>query len=78
MPLFEGLVDFLGQRLGYAYVFIGQLSPNDPAQVDTVAVHAHGKLAGNISYRLPGRHGTIKTSLVDCRRQTDMRGLATS
>ncbi len=54
VPLFEGLVDFLGQRLGYAYVFIGQLSPNDPAQVDTVAVHAHGKLAGNISYRLPG------------------------
>ena len=54
VPLFEGLVDFLGHRLGYAYVFIGQLNPSDPAQVDTVAVHAHGKLAGNISYRLPG------------------------
>ncbi len=54
VPLFEGLVDFLGRRLGYAYVFVGQLNPDDPLQVDTLAVHAHGKLAGNISYRLPG------------------------
>jgi signal transduction histidine kinase/DNA-binding response OmpR family regulator/HPt (histidine-containing phosphotransfer) domain-containing protein len=54
VPLFEGLVDFLGNKLGYSYVFIAQLNTNDPQQVDTLAVHAHGKLAGNISYRLPG------------------------
>jgi len=53
-PLFEGLVSFLGRELGHAYVFIGQLNPADPEQVDTLAVYAHGKLAGNISYRLPG------------------------
>ena len=54
IPLFEGMVNFLGRELGHAYVFIGQLNPSDPQQVDTLAVHAHGKLAGNISYRLPG------------------------
>ena len=54
VPLFEGMVDFLGRRLGYAYVFIAQVDPEDPRQVSTLAVHAHGKLAGNISYRLPG------------------------
>lgn len=54
IPLFEGLVGFLGRELGHAYVFIAQLNPADPQQVDTLAVHAHGKLAGNISYRLPG------------------------
>jgi signal transduction histidine kinase len=54
IPLFEGLVSFLGRELGHAYVFIGQLNPADPEQVDTLAVYAHGKLAGNISYRLPG------------------------
>jgi len=52
--LFEGMVSFLGRELGHAYVFIGQLNPSDPLQVDTLAVYAHGKLAGNISYRLPG------------------------
>ncbi len=54
IPLFETMVETLGRQLGYAYVFIGQLSPDDPQQVDTLAVYAHGKLAGNISYRLPG------------------------
>jgi signal transduction histidine kinase/DNA-binding response OmpR family regulator/HPt (histidine-containing phosphotransfer) domain-containing protein len=54
VPLFEGLVGFLGEELGHAYVFIGKINPGDPQQVDTLAVFAHGKLAGNISYRLPG------------------------
>jgi len=54
IPLFEGMVSFLGRELGHAYVFIGQLNPGDPQQIDTLAVYAHGKLAGNISYRLPG------------------------
>ena len=54
IPLFEAMVTFLGEELGHAYVFIGKLAQASPPQVDTVAVFAHGKLAGNISYRLQG------------------------
>ncbi|HEY5790384.1 MAG TPA: hypothetical protein VIX81_07155, partial [Gammaproteobacteria bacterium] len=35
VPLFEGMVRFLGRALGTDYVFIGKLNPNDRGLIDT-------------------------------------------
>ena len=46
------LVKFLGEHLGVAFAFCVAVKPDDPTQVDTLALWAHGEVTANISYSL--------------------------
>ncbi len=46
----ETLVDLLAKSLGVAYAFVGKLVDSDV--VETIALHAHGEIASNITYSL--------------------------
>jgi diguanylate cyclase (GGDEF)-like protein/PAS domain S-box-containing protein len=51
---FNNLTEQLADALDVDFAFVGELLPTTPAQVRTIAVHAHGKPAANFSYALTG------------------------
>lgn len=51
---YERLVTSMAEMFQADYAFIGLLDKDDPMQVNTYVVYAHGKIASNISYSLSG------------------------
>ena len=51
---YERLVTSMAEMFQADYAFIGLLDKDDPMQVNTYRVYAHGKIVSNISYMLSG------------------------
>jgi len=49
---FKSLVRYLCEILGVEYAFVGELMPSVDETIDTIAVHAHGKIVENFTYAL--------------------------
>ncbi len=51
---FSALVTHLAESLGVAYALVDRVVPGRDGQVETVALYAHGTIAPNFGYCLPG------------------------
>jgi len=70
---FRHLVEHLASIFSADYTFIGVLDKDDPLQVSTLAVSAHGKIVDNISYSLKGTPCANVVGQVTCAYPSGVR-----